>query len=106
MKNTSHRMTQFRNFVVALATAALAGCGKSSGPPATAPHALPEPPYVAPCEPGQPGGRLVIGTAGSPRTFNPFFAPDAPSDQVARLLFAGLLQYDFAMQEVVPGRAP
>lgn len=105
MKKSSLRIRQIRVLGAALAAAALAGCGKSSSPSTTAPHALPEPPYVAPCEPGQPGGRLVIGTTGSPRTFNPLFAPDALSDQVARLLFAGLLQYDFAKQEVAPGLA-
>lgn len=90
---------------LAIATVVLAGCGKSRGPTSSTPHALPEPPYVSACEPGQPGGRLALAVTTPPRTFNPVFAPDAPSDQVTRLLFAGLVQFDFAKQEVVPGLA-
>jgi len=90
---------------LAFAVLALAGCGRSSGPPATASHALPEPPHVAACEPGQPGGRLVLAVPAPPRTFNPIYSPDGASDQIARLLFAGLVQFDFAKQEVVPGLA-
>jgi peptide/nickel transport system substrate-binding protein len=87
------------------AALALAGCGKSSGPTSAAPHALPEPPAVAACEPGQPGGRLVLAVAAPPRTFNPIYAPDAASDQVTRLLFAALAQFDFAKQQAVPALA-
>src|SRR5205814_9395337 len=50
---------------------ALVGCGKSSISKPGAAHPLPPSPLVAQCEPGQPGGRLVIAAAGSPRTFNP-----------------------------------
>lgn len=81
------------------------GCGRSSPPRSPIPHALPEPPRVATCEPGQPGGRLVLVTAAPPRTFNPVFALDSASDQIARLLFGVLVQFDFASQEIVPGLA-
>ena len=81
------------------------GCGRSSPPGAAIPHALPEPPRVAVCDPGRPGGRLVLVAAAPPRTFNPVFALDNASDQLARLLFGVLVQFDFARQEVVPGLA-
>lgn len=63
-------------FVIAIA-AMLSGCGKN--PPAApaksaADYPLPEPPLVADCAPGIPGGRLVIATFGDPKTFNPITA--------------------------------
>ena len=91
-------------FALAAGVVLLGGCGKSS-PQSSIPHALPEPPRVAVCEPGQPGGRLVIAAAAPPRTFNPIFALDNASDQIVRLLFGVLVQFDFAKQEVAPGLA-
>lgn len=85
--------------------ASVVGCGKPASPQSAAPHALPEPPRVAACEPGQPGGRLILSAAAPPRTFNPVFALDNASDQVARLLFGVLVQFDFAKQEVAAGLA-
>ncbi len=89
---------------IALALLA-AGCGKNAETPGATPHALPEPPRIATCEPGQPGGRLVLAATASPVTFNPVFALDAASDQIVRLLFGTLVQFDFARQEVTPGLA-
>lgn len=77
----------------------LAGCGKKGG------HALPAPPRIAQCEPGQPGGRLVLATAGIPKTFNPLFATDSGSESVTRLLFSALVNFDMVTQEPAPGLA-
>ncbi len=83
----------------------LAGCGrKAEQAPATG-HPLPNPPRVAACEPGQPGGRLKLAVAAPPLTFNPIFALDNTSDQIARLLFGTLVHFDFVKQEAQPGLA-
>lgn len=84
---------------------ALAGCGKSNRPKPSAAHPLPPSPLVAQCEPGQPGGRLVIAAAGTPRTFNPLFAFDGASEGVIRLLYSSLVRMDWASQELGPGLA-
>src|SRR5437867_3882597 len=84
---------------------ALTGCGKSSSTRPSAAHPLPRAPLVAHCEPGQPGGRLVIAAASTPRTFNPLFAFDGASDSIIRLLFGSLVRMDWATQELGPGLA-
>ena len=76
-----------------------AGCGKKPG------HALPQPPRVADCEPGKPGGRLVLATDGIPKTFNPLFAADSGSESVTRLLFSSLVRFDMVTQETSPDLA-
>src|SRR5258708_15161385 len=92
--------------VFAALVAVLAGCGKSAGPKAAAAaHPLPPSPRVAPCEPGQFGGRLVIAAAASPRTFNPLSAQDGASDGVIRLLEGSLVNFDYATSEPTPGLA-
>jgi peptide/nickel transport system substrate-binding protein len=89
-------------FAIALVAVAatLGGCSKKSHG-----HALPEPPRVASCEPGIPGGRLVLTAGGSPRTFNPLIAVDPGSDSVVRMLFSSLVSINFQSQEVEPGLA-
>jgi peptide/nickel transport system substrate-binding protein len=87
----------------------LSGCGKksdtaSSGKSA-ADYPLPEPPLVADCALGIPGGRLVIATFGDPKTFNPITSNEGSSDEIIRHLFASLLGYDPIKQEVEPGLA-
>lgn len=83
----------------------VAGCGWESAPkPPTTGHALAAP-RVAPCEPGQPGGRLTLVIAGSPRSFNPLLAADSASDQVVRMLFGSLLNVDLTTQTAGPGLA-
>jgi len=84
----------------------LSGCG--NGNSSTAPEkagALPEPPLVANCDPGIPGGRLVIATYGDPKTFNPITANEQSSEEIYRHLFASLLYFDYSTQEVSPGLA-
>ena len=93
----------------------LAGCDKKSdsgtgAAPATpqtkAPAAPPsEGALVAKCEPGIPGGRLVIATFGDPKTFNPITANESSSEDIIRFLFASLVNMDWLTQDIEPGLA-
>ena len=84
---------------------ALAGCGKSAGPRPEAAHPLPSSPLIAKGDPGQVGGRFVIGASASPKTFNPLFAFDSASDEFVRLLFAPLVNMDWTTLQTGPGLA-
>jgi len=84
---------------------ALAGCGKPEAAKPSAPHPLPPSPLRAKGGPGQPGGRFVIAASASPKTFNPLFALDGASDGIIRLLFAPLVNLDWATQQPGPGLA-
>lgn len=53
-------------------------------------------------ERGVKGGRLVMGMADEPKTFNPPLTSDVLSSAVADLLFDRLFDYDRYTQEVVP----
>jgi peptide/nickel transport system substrate-binding protein len=95
--------------VFAAAIFCFSGCGKKSesvspGNSATN-YPLPEPPLVADCEPGIPGGRLVIAEPGDPKTFNPITADESSSLDINRFMFAALLGYDSVSQEIEPGLA-
>ena len=94
----------FRTIFPALAIV-IAGCGKQSSPPQAAASRALANPLVSKCEPGQPGGRLTLVTAGAPRSFNPLLATDGASDEVVRLIFAGLMSIDYTTQEAGPGLA-
>ena len=89
-------------FAIALLTVVtgLGGCSKKSQG-----HALPQPPRVASCPDGIPGGRLVLMAAGSPRTFNPLLDIDPGSDAVVRLLFSSLVSINLESQLAEPGLA-
>jgi peptide/nickel transport system substrate-binding protein len=85
------------------------GCGKKpenvlSGNSA-ANYPLPDPPLLADCNPGIPGGRLIVSTFGEPKTFNPITANETSSQEVYRFLFASLLGFDPIKQEIEPGLA-
>ncbi len=84
---------------------ALAGCGKPGAPKPKASHPLPPSPLLAKGEPGRQGGRFVIPASASPKTFNPLFVFDGPSDSIVRLLFASLVHFDWVMQEPGPALA-
>jgi len=84
---------------------ALAGCGKPGQSQATTGHPLPASPLIAKCEPGLPGGRLVIASATGPNTFNPLFATNNASDGIVRLLFGTLINVNPVTQEPGPGLA-
>lgn len=85
--------------LAATALTFFAGCGRPAG------HALPEPPRVVNCEPGKPGGKLVLVTDGVPKTFNPLLATESGSESVTRLLFSALVHFDMVTQEPSPGLA-
>jgi peptide/nickel transport system substrate-binding protein len=57
------------------------------------------------CEPGIPGGRLVISELGDPKTFNPITAGESSSTDITRFLFRGLLNFDAVSQDLLPGLA-
>lgn len=84
----------------------LAGCGKN---PETknlrVNYPLPEPPLVDNCQPGVPGGRLLLSTFASPKTFNPITANEESSRGIYRLLFTALLGDDPNTEEILPGLA-
>lgn len=106
-------MRMKKNFYIGLASvltliAGLSGCGqKPAGSPETsaASYPLPEPPLVASCAPGIPGGRLIVATFGDPKTFNPITANEQSSEEIYRHLFASLLGFDWPTQTVTPGLA-
>jgi len=83
------------------------GCGKKPATPgqSAASYPLPEPPLLADCNPGNPGGRLVVSTFGEPKTFNPITANENSSQEIYRFLFASLLGFDPIRQEIEPGLA-
>lgn len=92
----------------------LAGCDQKSDPAAPGssatqarPAAGPPPAgaLIAKCEPGIPGGRLVIATFGDPKTFNPITANESSSEDIIRFLFASLVNMDWLTQEIEPGLA-
>jgi peptide/nickel transport system substrate-binding protein len=93
--------------VFAAAVLCLSGCGqKAAGPEkSAASYPLPDPPLVSDCEPGIPGGRLVIAAYGDPKTFNPIMANEGSSEIIFRHLFAGLLGQDAVTQQITPGLA-
>src|ERR1035437_2308244 len=92
--------------VVLLGTVlALVGCGKPAAVKPSVPHPLPPSPLMTKGEPGRHGGRLVIAATASPKTFNPLFALDSASDGIIRLLFAPLVNLDWATQQPGPGLA-
>ena len=97
----------FMNFLAAAAAVAAftIGCGKPAASKPTANAPLPEPPVVVDCEPGIPGGRLVVATFGDPKTFNPITSNEGSSDDIIRFLYWGLLGFDWPSQQVLPGLA-
>jgi peptide/nickel transport system substrate-binding protein len=92
-----------------VATATLCSCGsknESSSPGSSSPASsipLPEHPLISPCEPGIPGGRLVVATFGDPKTFNPIVSDEYASQDIYRFLFNTLVNYDWPNQEAIPG---
>ena len=93
-------------FVLAI-SGAFYGCGaKAASPQASGgKYPLPDPPYVAECEPGIRGGRLVVAAIGDPKTFNPITSNESSSSDIIRFLFAGMMGFDWTTQEATPGLA-
>jgi peptide/nickel transport system substrate-binding protein len=101
MKNFGRAFTIFTAAVFCFS-----GCGKNSGTKnAQANYPLADPPLLADCNPGIPGGRLIVATFGEPKTFNPITANEDSSQEIYRFLFASLLGDDPVTQTVQPGLA-
>ena len=103
-----------KKFVIGMAVLEVAifcfcGCGKKSETGSShnsmANYPLPNPPLLANCSPGIPGGRLVVATFGEPKTFNPITANENSSQEIYRFLFASLLGDDPVTQQVEAGLA-
>ena len=60
---------------------------------------------IAQCEPGIPGGRLVIASLGDPKTFNPITENESSSSDIIRMLFATMTTFDWPTQTASPGMA-
>src|ERR1700722_5668977 len=107
----------WRSVVLGLMAAFIcSGCGNKNESSASAPSTtasstpsgnipLPDSPLIAPCEPGIPGGRLVVATFGDPKTFNPITATELSSRDIYRMLFNTLVNYDWPSQTAIPGIA-
>ncbi len=108
MKRITHSFAR-NTAVFGALVACLAGCGQKSETTVTEKMAdsypLPEPPLAAPCQPGIPGGKLVIATFGDPKTFNPITANEQSSIDISRFLFASLLGFDWPNQQPEQGLA-
>ena len=103
-----------KKFVAVAALAAvmilgLCGCGKkpetTTSEKSAASYPLPDPPLVADCSPGIPGGKLIMALYGDPKTFNPITANEQSSEEVYQYMFTSLLGFDWPSQEVKPGVA-
>ena len=101
----------FIKSTIAIVAAAVlfSACGKKSDTAQTPNSAgnfpLPESPSVSKCEPGIPGGRLILATFGDPKTFNPITANENSSTDILLLLFSSLASVDVPTQEMLPGLA-
>jgi peptide/nickel transport system substrate-binding protein len=93
--------------IFATAIFCFSGCGKKAAMPvkSAAGYPLPDPPLLADCQPGIPGGRLVLSTFADPKTFNPITANEDSSLEIYRLMFTPLLGSDPITQNVEPGLA-
>lgn len=89
--------------IVLLSGALLAGC-EQKRPRTSARYPLPDPPAVSDCEPGRPGGELRLTIHGNPMDFNPLTG-DPTSQEINRMLFAGLVRIDWEQQEIQPALA-
>jgi peptide/nickel transport system substrate-binding protein len=95
--------------LAALATGLLgSGCGTAhrSGAPQRAAISLPaDTMMVSAPERGQHGGRFVIAETSDPKTFNVMMSNDQASNDVDRLLFTSLTEYDNREQRTIPNLA-
>ena len=103
------KMFVWSNLVLAAAMVCLAGCGHQSetaiSEKVAESYPMPDPPAVANCEPGVPGGKFVVAELGDPKTFNYLIANESSSMDIGRFMFWGLLNFDVPTQTVKPGLA-
>src|SRR5687768_8065068 len=64
-----------------------------------------EEPLVTAATPGRRGGSLRLTNIGAPTTFNPAMASDAKSTRFVPALYAPLVGYDAAAQQLTDGLA-
>lgn len=88
----------------------LNGCGKQAPAPARSSgtgvtESPVTPPLVADCEPGLPGGRLVMANFAGPKSFNPITQSETSTSDITDMLFIGLLLKNEQKQEMEPGLA-
>ena len=57
------------------------------------------------CEPGQYGGRVLIGALVDPKTFNPIVDNETSSRDINERLYAALVSRNNITQEIVPSLA-
>jgi peptide/nickel transport system substrate-binding protein len=79
--------------------------GGSASSAGASEHPLPTPPAVAECEPGTPGGRIVIATFAPPKSFNPITTSETSSTDITLRMFFGLVIVDSPTEKVRPGLA-
>jgi peptide/nickel transport system substrate-binding protein len=60
---------------------------------------------TAKCPVGTYGGRVIIGTLGDPKTFNPIVASEQSSTDVTSRMFSSLVNRDNISQEMIPSLA-
>jgi peptide/nickel transport system substrate-binding protein len=93
---------------VALAVLLLAGCGKAPAGRSAFVDRNPLPSdtmIVRMDEPGEYGGRFIVGATSSPKTFNALVANEQNSNDVCNLIYDSLTGTDNATQEDVPALA-
>lgn len=56
-------------------------------------------------EPGKHGGRVLIGSLGDPKSFNPLISSETSSSEVSNRMFSSLVGMDNSTQEITPGLA-
>ena len=64
---------------------------------------LPDNPDTAQCEPGKYGDRIIVGTIGDPKTFNPVVASETSSTDIIRKMFSSLVRFNQYTHEFLPG---
>lgn len=91
---------------------ALVGCGKSGPKPSDSGsghsdmvQSQVEPPLVSKCDPGTPGGRMIMADFSDPKSFNPITQSETSSSDITDMLFIGLLLKNEQEQSVEPGLA-
>ncbi len=62
-------------------------------------------PDTSQTEPGKPGGRVIIGALGDPKTLNPIVASETSSRDIYSRIFSALTGYNNITQEILPGLA-
>jgi peptide/nickel transport system substrate-binding protein len=103
-----HAMHTRRLLACAVALVAAGSCGRNAGPHRAYvdPHPLPADTMLARmAEPGEYGGRFVVGETATPKTFNALVSNEEPSNDVCNLLYASLTDIDNPTQEDIPALA-